>query len=159
MDIALLVFAAILTLAGLIGNILPIIPGTPFNYAALLILHFVKGGDVFSTTFLIVFGLLTVASVGVDYVLPILGARLHGTSKWGMWGSVVGMFAGLVLFSFPGMILGLFAGAVAGEIIAKKKAHQALKAGLATSIGSLTAIVLKFGLSLVMAVYFFWNLF
>jgi uncharacterized protein YqgC (DUF456 family) len=159
MDIALLVFAAILTILGVIGNIIPIIPGTPFNYIALLVLHFVRGGEVFSTTFLIVFGILTAISLAMDYILPILGAKLHGVSRWGIAGSVVGMLVGLVLLSLPGMVLGMFAGAVAGEIIARKKAHQALKAGLATFVGSLAALVLKFGLSVVMAVYFFANLF
>jgi uncharacterized protein YqgC (DUF456 family) len=159
MEIALLIFASILTIVGTVGTLLPVIPGTPLNFAALLILHFVKGGEVFSTAFLVVFGVLTAVSVGVDYLLPILGAKLQGTSKWGMWGSVVGMLLGLIVFSFPGMILGMFLGAVAGEIIARKKAHQAVLAGLATFVGSLTAIVLKFGLSVVMAAYFFWHLF
>jgi uncharacterized protein YqgC (DUF456 family) len=159
MDITLLVIAAILTIVGVVGNIVPVLPGTPLNFIALVVLHFVKGGDVFGTAFFIIFGALTAISLAVDYFLPLVGARLHGVSRWGIGGSVVGMLVGLVFLSLPGMVLGMFLGAVVGEIIARKKAHQALKAGLATFVGSLAALVFKLGASMVMAVYFFANLF
>jgi uncharacterized protein YqgC (DUF456 family) len=158
MEIALLILASILTIIGVIGNIVVILPGTPLNYISLLILHYVKGGDVFGTTFLVVFGVLTAVSLAVDYLMPLIGARLHGVSKWGVGGSMIGMLVGLVVLSLPGMILGLFSGAVIGEIIARKKTGEAIKAGIATFVGSLAAMIFKFGLSLVMAVYFFANL-
>lgn len=158
MEIALLILASFLTLVGVIGNIIVILPGTPLNYISLLVLHYVRGGEVFSNTFLVVFGVLTAVSLAVDYLLPLIGARLHGVSKWGVGGSMIGMLVGLVVLSLPGMILGLFSGAVIGEIIARKKTGDALKAGIATFVGSLAAMIFKFGLSLVMAVFFFANL-
>jgi uncharacterized protein YqgC (DUF456 family) len=158
MEIALLILASILTIIGVIGNIVVILPGTPLNYISLLVLHYARGGEVFSTTFLVVFGVLTAVSLAVDYLMPLLGAKLHGVSRWGVGGSIIGMLVGLVVLSLPGMILGLFSGAVIGEIIARKKTGEAIKAGIATFVGSLTAMIFKFGLSLVMAVYFFANL-
>jgi uncharacterized protein YqgC (DUF456 family) len=158
METLLLIIASLITIAGIIGNVLPVLPGTPLNYAALLILHFARGGEVFSMGFLLVIGGLTIASVALDYVMPVIGARAYGASRHSMWGSVIGMLMGLVVFSFPGMFIGMFLGAVVGELISGKKGGEAFKAGFASFLGSLAASMLKLGLSVVMAVYFFANL-
>lgn len=156
---AILIIAALLTIVGVLGNLIPAVPGTPLNYIAILTLHFVRGGDVFSTGLLIILGLLTVASLFVDYALPLVAARRFGASASGLWGSVIGMIVGLILFSFIGMLVGMVAGAFIGELIAGKRSHEALRAGAATLVGNALAAVLRLGLSLAMAVMFFVKLF
>jgi uncharacterized protein YqgC (DUF456 family) len=157
METALLALASLLAVVGLAGNVLPLLPGTPLNYIALLLLHFTRGG-VFSTAFLAALGVLTAMSLAVDYVLPLLGARMHGATKYGMAGSTIGMVAGLLLLSLPGMLLGMVAGAVLGELYAGKSRAEALRSGIASFAGSLAAFIFRFGLSSVMAVFFFYKL-
>jgi len=65
------------------------------------------------------------------------------------------MMAGIIFFPPFGMIFGVFIGAILGELIAGKENSIALKAGLATFIGSMAAVLIKLSLSLVMAFYFF----
>jgi len=99
--------------------LLPILPGPPLSYLGLLLLHLTVSVE-FSTKFLISWGIITVLVSVFDYIVPILGTRYFGGSKYGIWGSVAGLLAGM-FFPPLGLIIGPFMGAVAGEIIAGNK--------------------------------------
>jgi uncharacterized protein YqgC (DUF456 family) len=157
METALLALASVFTIVGVAGNLLPAVPGTPLNYIALLALHYTRG-DVFSTTFLVAFGVLTVLSLAVDYLVPLLGARLYGVTRYGMAGFVIGMFVGFLTLSLPGMVLGMVTGAVVGELYAGKNRTEALRSGIASFAGSIAAFIFKLGLSFVMVFSFFYKL-
>jgi uncharacterized protein YqgC (DUF456 family) len=143
----------LLSVAGLIGCIIPALPGPPLNYVAILLIHF-TGLAEFSNRFLITYLLLNIAVVIFDYVLPVYGAKFYGASRKGIWGSIIGLVIGLFFFPPFGMILGVLIGAVIGELIAGKNESEALKAGFATFIASLIMIVAKLILSGLMTFYF-----
>ena len=159
MEYGLILLGIICTVIGVIGCIFPAIPGPPLSYAALILLQLAKEEAVFSKSFLVRFAVLTIVVSLGDYFLPLLGAKKYGTSKYGIWGAIIGMTAGIIFFPPFGMIIGIFVGAILGELIAGKENSMALKAGLATFIGSMTAVLIKLSLSLVMAFYFFVYLF
>ena len=150
----LIVIGLILNIIGIIGVILPALPGIVLNYIALILLYIVKGEVEFSLRILIVFGILTLLVTLLDYILPLLGARKYGASRIGVWGAVIGMLVGIIFFPPFGIIFGLLIGAFLGELIAGKEQSQALRAGLATFLGSLTSMVVKLLLAIVMTVYF-----
>ncbi len=154
METALIILASILLLAGIIGNLLPILPGTPLSFASLLILQYTSGGEAFSLAALVVFGVLTLCSLAFDFVLPMITAKRFGASGYGLWGSFIGMILGLILFPPLGALLGLVAGAVGGELLAGKRSEDALKAGAATVAGNAASVVLRLGLSLTMGAMF-----
>ncbi len=151
----LIIIGIILNIIGIIGVVLPALPGIVLNYIALILLYIVKGEAEFGLRILIVFGVLTVSVTLLDYILPLLGARKYGASRIGVWGAVVGMLVGIVFFPPFGIIFGLLIGAFIGEMLAGKEHSQALRAGFATFLGSLTSIVVKLALSIVMTIYFF----
>ena len=159
MEYVLIIVGVICTVVGIIGCIFPAIPGPPVSYAALILLQFAKEEPVFSKSFLVKFAILTIVVSLGDYFLPLLGAKKYGTTKYGIWGAIIGMIAGIIFFPPFGIILGLFIGAIIGELIAGKENSMALKAGLVTFIGSITAVFIKLSLSLVIAFYFFIYLF
>ncbi|MBN2000729.1 DUF456 domain-containing protein [candidate division KSB1 bacterium] len=136
----LLFIGFLVSLAGIIGCILPIIPGPPLSFLALLLLMAIKGWDV---NLLIVMGIITIAVTVMDYIVPAAGAKKYGASKAGVWGSVVGMLIGLVFFPPWGLFIGAFLGAVVGEMLVGKHGKNALKAGWGVFVGTLLAIVLK----------------
>lgn len=150
----LIVIGFILNIIGIIGVILPALPGVVLNYSALILLYISKGQAGINIDLLIVFGLLTVLVSSLDYILPLLGAKKYGASRMGIWGSALGMIIGILFFPPFGIIFGLLIGAFLGELIAGKDQSQALKAGFATFLGSLTSIVIKLLLAIIMAVYF-----
>lgn len=141
MDIALLVIAFLLMLIGIIGCIVPGLPGTPIAYAGLWIAQATERVD-FSWQFLLVWGIVTVVISALDYIVPAWGTKRYGGTKWGVWGSTIGVFVGL--FAGPwGVILGPLAGAVIGELLGGKAAQEALRAGWGSFIGILFGTVIK----------------
>ena len=158
-EIIFIFLGVICTVLGLIGCVIPIIPGIPLNYMALLLLQYAKEEPVFSKSFLIKFAFYSIIVFLLEYMLPIFGAKLYGTTKRGIWGAVIGMIIGIFIIPPVGMILGLLLGAIIGELSAGKKSSLALKAGFATFLGSMMATFIKLSLSLLMTFYFFSSLF
>lgn len=152
-EVVVIIIGGLLSVTGLIGCIIPALPGPPLNYVAILLIHF-TGLTEFSNRFLITYLLLNIAVVIFDYVLPVYGAKFYGASKKGIWGSIIGLVIGLFFFPPFGMILGVLVGAVVGELIAGKNESEALKAGFATFVASLIMIVAKLILSGLMTFYF-----
>jgi uncharacterized protein len=86
--------------------------------------------------------------------LPVAGAKFYKSTRYGIWGSVIGMIIGIILFPPFGMIAGLFIGAVLGELIGGKKSSEALKTGAVTFAASLFMILIKLAVSGIMTYYF-----
>lgn len=143
MTIALIILGLIIALIGLIGCILPVIPGPPLSYASLLILSLVKQWEPFGITFLIIMGALMLAVTLVDYVFPAIGAKRYGASKAGVWFSLIGMAVGIFFIPPWGMFIGAFGGAVIGELIFGKGETGALRAGWGVFVGTMVGIGFK----------------
>jgi len=152
-SILLIIIGLLISITGLIGCIIPALPGPPLSFLSLVILELAID-DAFTLDFFYLWAGITVAVVLLDYVLPILGAKVYSASNYGIWGSIVGMIAGIIFFPPFGMILGLFAGAVIGELIAGKNELEALKIGSVTFFASMFMIFIKLAVSGVMLYYF-----
>jgi uncharacterized protein YqgC (DUF456 family) len=153
LEIILISLGLLIAIVGLIGCIVPGIPGPPLNLVSLILLEIATGGT-YSLNFYIIWGLITIATVVLDYVFPVLSAKKFKASNYGIWGSVIGMIVGIIFFPPFGMILGLLAGAILGELVAGKKGVEATKVGLVTFFSSLLMIVFKFAVSAMMTYYF-----
>ena len=136
---------------GIAGCLLPVLPGPPLSYLGLIAIHLTSKID-FSSKFLISWGIITILVSILDYVIPIWGTKYFGGSKYGIWGSMAGLLAGL-FFPPLGLIIGPFIGAVAGEMVAGNK-QNALKSGFGSFIGFLAGTIVKLLVSLVMLYYF-----
>ena len=152
-DYILLTISIVLIAAGMLGCILPILPGPPLSYIALILLHFSKFGQ-FNTMTLIILGGITVIVTILDFIIPIWGTRKFGGSKYGSTGAVIGFFAGLLIGPI-GLITGTLLGAFIGEFIFKNDFYYALKAAMGSFIGFLTGIGLKLAASGIMTFMFF----
>ena len=141
MDIALLVIAFVFILIGFIGCIVPGLPGTPIAYAGLWIAQATDRVD-FSWQFLLIWGMVVVIISVLDYLVPAWGTKHYGGTKWGVWGSTLGVFVGL-FFGAIGVILGPLVGAIIGELLAGKELQAALKAGWGSFVGILFGTILK----------------
>ncbi|MDR0314009.1 MAG: DUF456 domain-containing protein [Treponema sp.] len=115
MEIFLVVLAFLFLLAGLLGSVIPAIPGPPLSYVGLLMLQW-SGRGGFSSVFLWVWAAITVAVMVIDNFLPALLTKRFGGSRMAVTGSVLGIIVGM-FFAPLGLILGPFLGAFAGELI------------------------------------------
>lgn len=128
-------------LVGLIGCIIPGLPGVPIAYVGLWIAQATERVD-FSWQPLLVWGIVTIVVTVLDYVIPALGTKRYGGTKWGVWGSTVGVFVGM-FFGAVGVILGPLLGAILGEMLNGKEWNEALRAGWGSFIGLLFGTILK----------------
>lgn len=153
MDYVLIGFGIIFIISGILGCVLPIIPGPPLSYIGLLLLHFTQGHQ-FSTQFLIIWIAITAVVYALDFIIPAWGTKKFGGSKRGIWGSIIGLLFGLIFFPPIGIIVGPFLGAVAGELTVGKDSVTALKSGFGSFLGFLTGTLLKLIASGIMTWYF-----
>jgi uncharacterized protein YqgC (DUF456 family) len=144
---------SILIVVAFVGCIVPGLPGPPFGFLSLILLRLVDP-SIFTTDFLITLGVITIAIYLLDYILPLLGAKMYNASKQGIWFSIIGMLIGIFFFPPFGMIFGLLIGAIVGELISGKAKTEAIRVGLASFVFSLLAIVIKIVLTGVMTFYF-----
>ena len=148
-DILLLIASVICLLVGLVGAVLPL-PGPPVSLIGLFLLNGTKYVN-FDRKTLIFFTLLTVGISIFDYYAPIWGTKKFGGTKYGSWGSTIGLMVGL-FFTPIGMFLGAFLGAFLGEITGNTKPDKALKAAIGSMVGLITGIVGKVILCLAMII-------
>jgi len=128
-------------LIGIIGCIVPGLPGVPVAYIGLWIAQATDKID-FSWQFLLIWGIVTVVVSILDYIVPAWGTKKYGGTKYGVWGSTIGVIVGL-FFGAVGVIIGPLVGAVLGELISGKQFNEALRAGWGSFIGILAGTVLK----------------
>ena len=145
--------AGIAVVVGLLGTVLPVIPGILFVFAGLFLAawadQFAKVGPVGLT----IIGTLGALAFVADFVASLLGAKRVGASPQALVGATAGGLVGIFL-GIPGMILGPFVGAVAGELMAKGRLAQAGKVGLGTWLGLVAAAVLKVVIAFLMIATF-----
>lgn len=152
MDILWLGLGIILMLVGLAGCILPFLPGPPLCYLALLVQQ-LQSTPPYTSKFLLIWAGITLLIVALDYVIPLYGTKKFGGTKYGIWGCMVGLIAGLWFGPF-GLILGPFIGAFIGEMLGNAKSEHALRAALGSFIGFLFGTLLKLVACFVMGWYF-----
>ncbi|MCX6321245.1 MAG: DUF456 domain-containing protein [Bacteroidia bacterium] len=156
-DYILLILGILLMILGIIGCLVPVLPGPPFSFLGLILLHLTRFGHstnpVLTTQVLIILGAIAVIVTVLDYIVPVWGTKRFGGSKYGTRGATVGLIIGLFLGPL-GIILGPLFGAFVGEMIFKDDISYAFKAGFGSLLGFLTGIGLKLAASFVMTFYF-----
>jgi uncharacterized protein len=150
-DILWISLGAVFIIVGLIGCILPVIPGPPLSFFGLLLLQ-LKNDPPFTTEFMLIMAAITIAVTIIDYMLPVWGAKKFGAGKWGVWGSVFGLIAGFFVFPPLGIFIMPFFGALIGELLAGKKGMLALKASFGVFLGFIFGTLAK----LIISGYIFW---
>ncbi len=140
-DILWISVGLLLIILGLLGCFLPVIPGPPLSFAAILLLQ-LTSEPPFSVSFLsIIAGIVLLVTV-LDYIVPVIGAKKFGASKAGIWGSTIGIIVG-IFFGVWGIVIFPFIGALIAELIVGKSTGKALKAALGTFLGFLLGTLLK----------------
>jgi uncharacterized protein YqgC (DUF456 family) len=155
----LIIVGIILNILGIIGIVVPALPGIILNYLTLILLYINRGEGEIGLSALITFGLLTLLVTLLDYILPLVGAKKFGASRTGIIFAAIGMITGIIFFPPSNIFFGLLIGAFVGELIAGKNQSQAFKAGFVTFLGILTSMVVKLMLAVVMTVYYLWHSF
>ena len=149
--------AIVLMALGLIGTVIPIVPGTTIILAAAVVHRLVLGADrSLGWSALIAMLGLTLLTYAIDAAAGYVGAKRFGATKWGLIGGAVGALIGL-FFGLLGLFVGPVIGAIAGELIGGKKVMKAGRAGWGTFLGGLAGVIAKLFIGLIMIVIFLMN--
>ena len=150
-------FVIALFAVGLIGTILPVLPGTTIILAAAII-HLLVLGEAKSIGWktIVVLVLLTLLSYVFDFLGSYFGAKYFGATKWGAFGAILGALVGL-FFGIIGLFAGPIIGAIAGEVIAGKRVIDAGRAGWGSLLGNVGAMLAKLIIGLAMIAIFLVN--
>lgn len=154
MDLFWWLFAIVLFAVGLIGTVVPILPGTTIILAGAVVHRMMLGPERsigWSTIGVLV--LLTLATYALDFLGSYFGAKYFGATKWGTFGAIVGALIGL-FFGIIGLFVGPVIGAITGEFIAGKRMIAAGKAGWGSLLGNLAGMIGKLVIALAMITIF-----
>lgn len=159
MDTVLIISAIILGIIGIIGGVVPGLPGPPLSWVGLLLMFITdgtnRGGDPMSVRFLVIWLILTTVVTVIDYVIPGLFTKLTGGSKYAGRGAIAGLFLGM-LIPPVGIILGSLLGAFLAELIyARKDAVSSVTSALGAFFGFVMGTGLKLIASGLMMYYIF----
>ena len=142
METLLIILALLFGIVGLLGSILPALPGAPLSYIGLLLLLPCEGVDISSAS-LWVYGIfLAIVSI-LDYIAPVWLTNLSGGGQQATRGSMAGLIAGLFFFPPAGLIIGPFVGAFIGELMEGASKGKAFKVALMSFVGFLLTTGMK----------------
>ena len=154
MEVLWWVIKIVLVAIGLIGTVLPMVPGTTVILAAAVIHRVMLGPEKSVAWWLIaVMALLTLVTYGLDFLAGYFGAKYFGATKWGTFGAIAGALVG-IFFGIVGLFVGPVVGAIAGEFVAGKRMVHAGRAGWGSLLGNVGGMVAKLLIALVMITIF-----
>jgi uncharacterized protein YqgC (DUF456 family) len=155
MNIFLLIIGFLFVSLGIAGSILPVLPGPLTSWFGLLILHLTSIVPM-NYTFLGITLMVAILIWVLDYTIPAIGTKRFGGSKYGVYGTTIGLLIGLFSPIPFGILIGAFSGAFIGEtLFDKTDTKRAFKAAIGSLLGLLTSATIKFAVALVYAVLFF----
>ncbi len=151
MDISLAfyILGGLLMLVGIIGIVLPALPGVPLMFAGMLMVAWAGDFSLLGPGMLVVLGVLTLLSVLLDVLAGLIGAQRVGASRLALAGAAIGTVVGL-FFGLIGVVFGPFIGAFLGELAYSRKSTLATRVGVGTWIGLLLGTIAKIGIAFLM---------
>jgi len=152
--VLLAILCSVLMIVGLIGVFAPILPGLPLAWLGFFIYAIGTGFERINVPTVIVFFVLMVLILVIDFLAPMLGAKKFQASKWGILGAFLGLIVGIIAFGFWGIILGPFIGALVAELIARRQLKGAFKPAVGTLVGFIAGALLKVVYLLIMGGFF-----
>ena len=142
----LIILAIILALAGIVGAILPALPGPPLCWGSMLIAYFTCSPYISGTALWLMLVMTIVAEV-LDYIAPIWMAKAGGGSRAAITGSTIGLVLGF--FFMPiGLLVGPLLGAFVGEMLSTREVGKAIRIALLSFLSFLLSTGFQLILSL-----------
>lgn len=141
--------AALLVGLGLVGLVLPGLPGAPLILLGLILGAWAENFTHIGLWTILALTILAGLTYAVDFWATIFGAKKFGASSRAVIGALIGVAAGLFL-GLPGVIFGPFIGAVIGELSARRGLQQATRAGIGATIGLVLGAALKIAMAFAM---------
>lgn len=152
LEILLLLLVGLCMLVGLVGVIIPIIPGALLIWLGVVVYAFGFGIEAIGWPSFILISLLGLFAGTADLWLPLVGAKTRGLSKRALLLGSIGAIIGTFVLPLIGTIIGYMLGLLAGEYnkhgdweLAKKRSLGGLADwGVATAVQLAGGLIMIF---------------
>lgn len=141
--------AVCLVILGLVGTVVPVLPGVPIAFAGMVLAAWITDFQLVGWGTLGVLAVLTLLALLIDFLASAFGAKRLGASPWAFWGAMLGAFVGM-FFGLIGIIIGPFAGAVIAELSQGQGAKQAGRSGYGVWLGMIVGTAAKLAIVFIM---------
>ena len=141
--------AAVLIVAGLVGLVLPAVPGPVLLFAGFVLGAWAEDFEHIGAVTLSLLGAMAVVAYVLDFIAGSLGASRYGASRRAVVGAAIGALVG-IFFGLVGVLIGPFVGAVLGELSAQRTLHEASRAGFGATLGMVLGAAAKLALGFAM---------
>ena len=148
-SVLILIIGVFLVFAGLIGLILPILPGPALIFAGLVLAAWAEDFVHVGSMTIAILAVLAILAHAIDFMAGAFGAKKFGASRWASFGALIGAVVG-VFFGFIGVLIGPFIGAFLGEFMVKNHIQSATRAGIGSWLGIILGTAAKVALGFVM---------
>lgn len=155
METIALIIAIIFFLIGILGTLLPALPGVVLVFTGMVVYGFMTKFVSLGIWFFLMELLVMVLVFIVDFFASAVSSNKYGGSKQAAFGAVLGSIFGIVVMGPLGIILGPFIGSVAAEILLGRDLKQAIRVGFGSLVGVLGGTVFKLAAEILMITYFF----
>ncbi|MGE3840493.1 MAG: DUF456 domain-containing protein [Vicinamibacterales bacterium] len=149
MDVLVVALGALIALVGLAGLIVPAVPGLPLVFLGIALVSWADGFTRIGLPTLMAVAVLGLLGAAFDYAAGLLGAKRAGASRWGLFGALVGMLAGLP-FGLIGLVIGPGLGAMAFEYVKDTDIRKAARAGVGVLVGFVLGTAMKYAVAMTM---------
>ena len=144
MDSFLVFLGFICVVTGILGSILPVVPGPAASWLGILLLYCTTAIPANYYVLAITLAVTIILSI-LDYIIPAKGTKRFGGSRYGIWGTNIGLLVGLIAPIPFGFLIGPFVGALIGELLFNPKDHnRAFKAATGSLLGFLASTFIQF---------------
>ncbi len=138
--IILLLIFTLLIIPGMLGVVLPIVPGIPYMFVMAVVFGLLDQFKHLTGHEMGILFVLTLVSVFIDHLSGVLGAKLGGASRKSLWYGFLGAIVGTIILPPFGGIAGLFVAVMIAEFMQHQNQQRALKAARGSVIGALAGI-------------------
>ena len=150
------IIVGLLFVAGIVGSVLPWLPGPLFVLAGAVLWAFATDFETLGWGRLVILAALTGLSAVLSFVAGAVGARRYGASRWGIVGALVGGLVG-VFFGPLGLIFGCVIGAVAAELLRGARVGESVRSGVGALLGMVAGLLADLVVSLTMiGLFLYW---
>jgi len=126
MDILFVLLGLLCMFIGILGSFMPVLPGAPISWVGLLLLHLTEAIPMNFTYLGVTLGIAILVFI-LDYIIPAIGTKKFGGSKYGVFGTTLGLIIGIIAPIPFGIIIGPFVGAYIGEMLYQNNSKVATK--------------------------------
>jgi len=153
-----LILSIILFAVGILGTVVPVLPGAILIYVGMVSYGFMTDFSTLDVNFFLIQALVLLLIFAVDFIASVVGTQRFGGSKQAIWGAAIGTVLGIIFFGPLGIVTGPFLGAVAAELLRGESLNLAVRVGFGTIVGFLGGTFLKICAEIIMITYFFMSI-